>query len=82
MSVGSITRSISGIGSMASGVTAAVVINMNTNPSQLWGTPNIAGTSGYLGGPLWNGSASSSLTSLDLDYSYPWRQRGYHDNIG
>ncbi len=41
-------------------VVAAIAINMETDPYQVWVTPDVTGTSGYASGPLWNNSSASS----------------------
>lgn len=51
---------VSGMSAMAVGVTAAIAINLDTSPNQIWATPDITGTSGFGGGPLWNGVNTSS----------------------
>jgi hypothetical protein len=47
-------------GTVVNGVTAAAFVDLDSDPQQVWFTPNITGTSGYLGGPLFNGSNTSS----------------------
>lgn len=47
-------------GTASSGVTAAIVVNLDTDPNQIWFTPNVAGTSGFGGGPLWNGDVNAT----------------------
>ena len=42
------------------GKTIAVVINMDTDPNQFWITPDVTDTTGCGGGPVWNGSNTSS----------------------
>ena len=40
--------------------TIGIAINMDTNPRQIWITPDVSGTGGCGGGPLWNGDANSA----------------------
>jgi len=51
---------ITGTGSSTVGVRSVVAVDLDTDPPQYWFTPDASGTSGYSGGPLWNGSSSSS----------------------
>ena len=45
-----------------SGKTIGVAVNLDTNPEQIWVTPDITSSTGCGGGPLWNGDANSSPT--------------------
>lgn len=51
---------ISGTGTSTVGAVSAIAADLDTDPPQFWFTANANGTSGFAGGPLWNGSASSS----------------------
>lgn len=46
----------------AAGKTGALAVNLDTNPFQIWATPDISGAGGCGGGPLWNGSVTSAPT--------------------
>jgi hypothetical protein len=41
------------------GNTMAVAVNLDTNPLQIWVTPDIADTSGCGGGPVWNADTTT-----------------------
>ncbi|MGH7068572.1 MAG: hypothetical protein ACREFO_00975, partial [Acetobacteraceae bacterium] len=47
-------------GAMATGKTGALAVDLNTDPPQIWITPDVTVTGGYGGGPEWNGSATAS----------------------
>ena len=64
-------KKINGV-NYVSGKTIAVVINQDTNPWQMWVTPDISNTSGCGGGPVWNGSNTSSpVPALVATAHYP-----------
>jgi hypothetical protein len=39
--------------------TMGVAVDMDSNPRQIWVTPDISGTSGCGGGPVWNGDTTT-----------------------
>ncbi|HUC11951.1 MAG TPA: hypothetical protein VL985_16235 [Stellaceae bacterium] len=51
-----------GLGAVTAGKTIGIALNLETDPPQIWVTPDVTGTTGYRGGPMWNGSAASSPT--------------------
>ena len=57
------TEAATGVGGIATGQVGAWAIFFpadTISPPQVWVTPDITGTSGFGGGPLWNGSNTSS----------------------
>jgi hypothetical protein len=53
---------VTGGAAVTSGKTIGIAINMNTDPREMWVTSDVTGTSGFGGGPLWNGSNTKSPT--------------------
>ena len=64
-------KNINGV-NYVSGKTIGIVINQDTNPWQMWVTPDISNRSGCGGGPVWNGSNTSSpVPALVATAHYP-----------
>ena len=51
-------KNINGV-NYVSGKTIGIVINQDTNPWQMWVTPDISNRSGCGGGPVWNGDTTT-----------------------
>ena len=53
------------------GKTIGVAVDMDVNPRQFWVTTDVTGTGGCGGGPLWNGSTTSSPTFYSTGANSP-----------
>lgn len=42
------------------GTTAGIAVDLDSDPPQIWATPDVTATNGYNGGPEWNASTTAS----------------------